>query len=69
MAVGINFHLGAAIAEDSLGHNGHHVNAVMLAGNNKRGRLIIWIGGAGTNRRHKMIIWRDNAAVPRFIFP
>ena len=67
MAVGINFYLGAAIAKDALGHNGHHVDAIMLAGNYKRSRFVIWIGRTSTNRRHKMVIWRNNAAVPWFV--
>ncbi len=54
IAVGVDLHLDAAIAEDALGHDRDHVDAIDLRGDDKGRRLVIRIGSAApiavTNR-------------------
>ena len=45
IAVGINLHFEAAIAEDAFGHHGHHVHALRARGHDKRCRLVIGVSG------------------------
>jgi hypothetical protein len=46
IAVGVDLHLQAAIAEDALGHDGDHVHAVDFRGDDEGRGLVIGIGGA-----------------------
>ena len=54
MTISINLHLRTAITENTLGHDGDHIDAVIAvrnyaAGDYKRGWLVIRVGGAGTD--------------------
>ena len=49
VAVGVDLHLGAAVAEDRLGDDGDDVGAVDLAGDDERGGLVVGVGGAGAD--------------------
>jgi hypothetical protein len=46
MAVGVDLHLDAAIGEDRLGHDGHHVGALDLLADDEGRGLVVGIGGA-----------------------
>jgi hypothetical protein len=63
-AVGVDLHLHPAIAEDSLGDDRHHVDAVHLRGDDERRGLVVGIGRAradgGDERRAP-----DDVPVPR----
>ncbi|NJO04915.1 MAG: carbamoyltransferase HypF, partial [Chloroflexaceae bacterium] len=47
--VGIDLQLQSAIAEDALGHHGHHVDAIVRAADDEGCRLVVGIGGAGAD--------------------
>jgi hypothetical protein len=49
VAVGVDLHLHAAVAEDALGHHGDHVDAFHLGGHDEGRRLVVGIGGAGAD--------------------
>ena len=63
-AVGVDLHLDAAIAEDALGHDGDHIDAVNLGRDDERGRLVVGIGGAGADRGDECALLVDDLAVP-----
>ena len=44
IAVGVDFHFYAAVAEDALGDDGDHVDAVVPGRDDEGGRLVVWIG-------------------------
>ena len=54
IAVGVDLHLDAAIAENALGHDGDHVDAVDFRRHDERRRLVVGIGGAGADRRDEL---------------
>ena len=62
VAVGVDLHLGAAVAEDRLGDDGDDVGALDLAGDDERGGLVVGVGGAGADAG-------DEAAGGRAISP
>ncbi len=45
-AVGVDLHLEAAVAEDALGHDRDHVDALVLRGDDEGRRLVVRIGRA-----------------------
>ena len=47
MAVGVDLHLHAAIAEDTFSHDGDHVHAFHLLAGDKGRWFIVRISGAG----------------------
>ena len=49
VAVGVDLHLGAAVAEDRLGDDGDDVGALDLAGDDEGGGLVVGVGGAGAD--------------------
>ena len=49
IAVGVDLHLDAAVAEDALGHDGDHVDAVMLGRDDERRGLVVGIGRGGAD--------------------
>src|SRR5439155_20849 len=50
IAIGVDLHLDAAIAEDAVGDDRDHVDAVDLGSDDERRRLVIGIGRAGADR-------------------
>ncbi len=64
IAVGVDLHLDAAIAEDAFGHDRDHVDAVDLRGHDEGRRLVVGIGGSGTDRGHERARSVDDLAVP-----
>ena len=64
IAVGVDLHLDAAIAENTFGHDRDHVDAVDLRGNDKGRRLVIGIGGAGADRSHEHAGFVNQLAIP-----
>ena len=65
MAVGVDLHLDAAIAENAFGDDGHQVDALDLLADDERRRLVVGIGGARTDARHEAAAV-DELAVPVF---
>ena len=63
-AVGIDFQLQAAIAEDALGDDGDHVDVAMAAGDDEGRRLVVGIGSAGTNAGDDRFAGRQQRAAP-----
>ena len=49
VAVGVDLHLDAAVAEDRLGDDGDDVGALDLAGDDEGGGLVVGVGGAGAD--------------------
>ena len=49
IAVGVDLHLHAAVAEDALGHDRDHVDAVVLGRHDEGRRLVVGIGGGGAD--------------------
>ena len=47
--VGVDLHLGAAVAEDALRHDGHGVHALVLGGDDEGRGLVVRVGGAGAD--------------------
>ena len=64
MAVGVDLHLEAAVAEDSFGHDGDHVDAVNLGGYDKGCGLVVGIGCARADGGDEGFRFADDAAVP-----
>ena len=64
MAIGVDLHLDAAIAEDAFGHDRDHVDAIDLRGDDEGRRLVIGIGGAGADRGDEHVGLVDELAVP-----
>jgi hypothetical protein len=44
IAIGVDLHLDAAVAEDALGHDGDHVDAVVPGRDDEGRRLVVGIG-------------------------
>ncbi len=66
MAVGVDLHLDAAIAEDALGDDGDHVHVVGLLRHDERRRLVVGIGGAGADGGDEGAVGLDDVAAPGF---
>ena len=49
MAVGVDLHLQAAIAEDAFGDHGHHVHTSRLGSHDEGGGFVIGVGGGRAN--------------------
>ena len=49
IAVGVDLHLDAAVAEDALGHDGDHVDALVLRRHDERRGLVVGIGRGGAD--------------------
>ena len=64
MAVGVDLHLGAAIAEDALRHDRDRVHARDLGGDDERGGLVVRIGGAGADRGHEQARFVQQRTIP-----
>src|SRR5579871_1484235 len=64
MAVGIDLHLYAAVAENSFGHDCDHVHAIDLRRNDERRGLVVGIGCARANRGHKGLAVVGEGAIP-----
>ncbi len=63
IAVGVDLHLQAAIAEDALRDDGHHVDALDLARDDEGCGLVVGIGGAGADAGDERLR-PDQLAVP-----
>ena len=64
MAVGVDLHLDAAIAEDAFGHDRDHVDAVDLRRHDEGRGLVIGIGGAGADRGDEHVRARGRSCRP-----
>ena len=64
VAVGVDFELGAAVAEDRLGDDGDHVGALDLAGDDEGGGLVVGVGGAGADAGDEVLRRAGELAVP-----
>ena len=64
IAVGVDLHLDAAIAENALGHDRDHVHAVDFRGHDEGRRLVVGIGGSGPDGGHEHVRLVDDLAVP-----
>ena len=64
IAVGVDLHLDAAIAENAFGHDRDHVDAVDLGGDDEGRRLVIGIGRSGADRGHEHAGFVHQLAVP-----
>ena len=64
IAVGVDLHLDAAIAEDALGHDRDHVDAVDLGGDDEGRGLVVGIGRARPDRGHEDGLVGKNVARP-----
>ena len=64
IAVGVDLHLEAAIAEDAFGDDRHHIDAFMLAGDDERRRFVVRIGRAGADAGHEGLGVGNQRAVP-----
>ena len=64
VAVGVDLHLDAAVAEDPLGHDRDHVDAVMLRGDDEGRGLVVGIGGGGADAGDEGAL-----ALPQFAAP
>ena len=64
IAVGVDLHLDAAIAEDAFGHDRDHVDAVDFRGHDEGRGLVVGIGGAGADRGDEHVRLVDDLAVP-----
>ena len=64
MAVGVDLHLHAAIAEDALGHDGDGVDAVVLGRDDEGRGLVVGIGGAGADAGDEGARRIEQLAVP-----
>ncbi len=64
MAVGVDLHLDAAVAEDALGHDGDGVDAGVLARHDEGCGLVVGIGGAGADAGDERALRGEDAAVP-----
>ena len=64
VAVGVDLQLDAAVAEDALGDHGHHVDALVLAGDDEGCRLVVGIGGAGADAGDELLGLAQQPALP-----
>ncbi len=64
VAVGVDLHLDAAVAEDALGDDGDGVDAGVLARDDEGRGLVVGIGGAGADAGDEGALGREDAAVP-----
>src|SRR5262249_4404131 len=64
IAVGVDLHLDAAIAEDALGHDRHHVDAVDLGGHDEWRGLVVGIGRARSDRGDENLRLLHDLATP-----
>src|ERR1700733_14454927 len=62
--VGVDLHLDAAIAEDALGDDRDHIDAIDLGRHDDGWRLVIGISSAGADRCDKHILFVNDLAVP-----
>ena len=65
MAVGVDLHLDAAVAEDAFGDDGDQVDALDLLADDEGRRLVVGIGGAGADAGDEAPAV-DELAVPLF---
>ena len=56
ITVGVDFDFHPAIAENPLGHHGHHVDPGIMRGNDERGWFVVGISSAGANRGDKPVV-------------
>jgi len=66
MAVGVDLHLDAAIAEDALGHDRDEIDTLDLLADDERRGLVVGIGRAGADRSDERPAVVDQAAIPVF---
>ena len=65
VAVGVDLHLHAAVAEDALGHDRDHVDALDLRGDDEGRRLVVGIGRAGADAGDEGLAVAQQARRPR----
>ncbi len=64
IAVGIDLHFDATVAEDALGHDRHHVHCVDGGGDDEGSRFVIGIGRARSDGGHEGSGLIDDVTVP-----
>src|SRR5262249_37072958 len=64
MTIGVDLHLDAAIAENALGDDGHHINAVNFRGNDEWRRFVVRIRRAGADGGDEHIGAAQELTVP-----
>ncbi len=64
VAVGVDLHLHAAVAEDALGHDRHHVLVADLLADDERGGLVVRIRGAGADGGDELAAGGERLALP-----
>ena len=64
MAVGVDFHLRAAVGEDALGDHGDRVHAFVLGGDDERRWLVVGVGGARADAGDEGAVAGEGPAVP-----
>ena len=65
VAVGVDLHLHAAVAEDPFGHDRHHVLARHGLADDEGGGLVVRVGGAGSDGGDEGAPLAECLAVPR----
>ncbi len=63
-AVGVDLHLEAAVAEDALGDDGDHVDALGLGGHDEGSRLVVGVGGGRAHAGDEDLVGMQQVAVP-----
>ena len=64
VAVGVDLHLQAAVAEDALGDDRHHVDPFVARGHDERGGLVVRVGGGGADAGDEDLVGPQQVAVP-----
>ena len=64
MAVGINFHLDAAVAENPFGDHRDHIYSLVFTSDDERGRFVIRIGGSASDGRWENGILGHQGSIP-----
>src|SRR5215469_2553906 len=64
MTVSVNLELYSAVAENSLGHDGHRIHALNFGRDDERSRFVVRVGSPCANGGDKRIRAADQIAVP-----
>ena len=64
VAVGIDFHLDAAVAENPFGDHRDHIDSLVFTPDDERGRFVIRIGGSASDGRWENRILGHQRSVP-----
>ena len=64
MPIRIDLHFDTAITKYTFGHDRHHIHAIVILTDNKRGRFIIWIRCSSPYCGDKRSLALDNITIP-----